>query len=135
MNCGVLSDAEVARVESQRCSPVYLSCLRDYREHLSVGERGTFMVIASDRSQARNVYRYVEGLLENSPLLGQMILAKTKDRIDLNNQISIEIHAASFRSTRGFTCIGCVADEISFWETREDSYNPDVEVLNAIRRR
>ena len=43
---------------------VYLACFRDYSKALAPGERGTVMVIAADRQQARVVFRYVRGLLE-----------------------------------------------------------------------
>jgi hypothetical protein len=48
---------------------VYLACFRDYSKALAPGERGTVMVIAADRQQARVVFRYVRGLLESTPML------------------------------------------------------------------
>jgi hypothetical protein len=44
----------------------------------------------------------------------------------------IEIHSASFRATRGYTVIAALCDELAYWRS-EDSTNPDVEILNAIR--
>ena len=44
----------------------------------------------------------------------------------------IEIHTCSFRSLRGYTCIGAAVDEVAFWSV-EDSANPDKEVLVALR--
>src|SRR5450759_2836087 len=38
---------------------VYLSCFRDYRQYLQPGERGTIVVIAVDRRQARVIMRYI----------------------------------------------------------------------------
>ncbi len=38
---------------------VYLATFRDWRPHLAPGERGTVMVIATDRRQARVIFRYV----------------------------------------------------------------------------
>ena len=38
---------------------VYLACFRDYSGVLAPGERGTLPVIASDRQQARTVFRYI----------------------------------------------------------------------------
>ena len=49
------------------------------------------------------------------------------------NRIAIEIHTASYRSTRGYTIIAALLDEISIWESDETSAEPDVEVINAIR--
>jgi hypothetical protein len=49
------------------------------------------------------------------------------------NRIVIEVHTASFRSTRGYTIVAALLDEIAFWESDETSANPDVEVVNAIK--
>jgi hypothetical protein len=39
---------------------------------------------------------------------------------------------ASFRTVRGITVVGAVADEIAFWRS-DDSANPDREILKALR--
>jgi hypothetical protein len=110
---------------------VFLACFKDYSQLLAPGERGTLMVIAADRRQARVVMRYVEGFLE-TPMLAAMVTRATKESVEFSNRITIEIHTASFRSTRGYTLIGCVADEIAFWRS-EDSANPDAEILAGVR--
>jgi hypothetical protein len=38
---------------------VFLAAFRDWRPHLGPGERGTIMVIAADRRQARVIMRYM----------------------------------------------------------------------------
>ena len=38
---------------------VFLACFRDYSRHLAPGERATIMVVATDRKQARVIFRYV----------------------------------------------------------------------------
>ncbi|MBW3631210.1 MAG: hypothetical protein KY464_18235, partial [Gemmatimonadetes bacterium] len=38
---------------------VFLACFRSYAEYLAPGERATIAVIATDRKQARTIYRYV----------------------------------------------------------------------------
>ena len=45
----------------------------------------------------------------------------------------IEIHTASFRSTRGYTVIAALLDEVAFWEVDADAAQPDAEVIGAIR--
>jgi hypothetical protein len=50
---------------------VFLACFRVYRPLLAPGERGTVMVIAADRKQARVIFRYIVGFLEAVPLLGR----------------------------------------------------------------
>jgi len=111
---------------------VYLATCRDWRQYLAPGERGTVMVIATDRRQARVIFRYITALLEGVAMLANLIERKTSDAIDLTNRISIEVHTASFRSVRGYTVIAALLDEQAFWRT-EDSANPDAEIVAALR--
>lgn len=111
---------------------VFLACFRDYRQYLVPGERGTVVIIAADRKQARVIFRYVRGLLRGVPMLRHMIERETQEAFDLNNSVTIEIFAASFRSSRGYTVIAALADEIAFWRS-EDSAVPDKEILAALR--
>jgi hypothetical protein len=110
---------------------VAAACFTSYRP--SRGERPTVLVIAADRTQAGIVFDYIVGMLESSPSLEQMIVRKTADTVDLSNRVRIQTAACSFRSTRGFTCLLCIADEIAFWRTDDGSRNPDAEVLTAVR--
>ena len=41
-------------------------------------------------------------------------------------------HTCSYKSLRGYTCVGAAVDEVAFWSS-EDSLNPDREVLIALR--
>jgi hypothetical protein len=111
---------------------VFLACFRDYRNVLAPGERGTLPIIAADRRQARTVMRYVRGLLNGCPILAKAIVATRADAIELANGVILEVHTASFRAIRGYTLIGAVCDELAFWRS-EESANPDVEIVNALR--
>ena len=111
---------------------VYLACFKDYSQVLGPGERGTLMVIAADRRQARVIMRYITGLLESVPMLSGLIQKKRAESIDLSNKIVIEVHTCNFRTVRGYSIVACICDEIAFWRS-EESANPDVEVLNAVR--
>ena len=111
---------------------VFLACSRDWRPYLGIGERGTIMVLAADRRQARTIMRYVKGLLRLVPMLSQMIGVERQEAVDLTNRMTIEVHTTSFRTTRGYTCVACLCDELAFWRG-EDSSNPDDEIINAIR--
>jgi hypothetical protein len=112
---------------------VWLACFKDWRPYLAPGEVGTVMIIAADRKQARVIMRYVNGLLKAVPMLAQLIEAKTRESLTLSNRIVVEVHTASFRSTRGYTVVAALLDELAYWETDELSAEPDSEVLNAIR--
>jgi phage terminase large subunit-like protein len=111
---------------------VWLACFRDYRAILAPGERGTVMLLAADRRQARTVFRYVEELLDGIPLLRSLVERRTREGIYLRNRVIIEVHTASFRAVRGYTVVACIADEVAFWRS-DESANPDVEILNGLR--
>ena len=112
---------------------VFLATFRDYKPYLAPGEVGTIAVIAANRPQARAIFRYASGLLKAVPLLAPMVADETTEAITLTNRVVIEISTASFRTTRGYTLIACLCDEIAFWRQEETSANPDVEILRALR--
>jgi hypothetical protein len=111
---------------------VYLAAFHTYRQYLQAGERGTIMVIACDRRQARTIFRYIGGLLTKVPMLARMVERQTAECFDLHNDVTIEVAVASFRSVRGYTVVACLCDELAFWPT-DESANPDTEIIAAIR--
>jgi hypothetical protein len=114
-----------------RCA-VYLAAFFNYRKYLTPGERGTVLIIATNSKQARVIFRYVRALLTNIPMLAKLIERETAHSFDLNNSATIEVHSASYRTTRGYTIVAALCDEIAFWPT-DDAADPDYEVLNALR--
>jgi hypothetical protein len=110
---------------------VFICCFRDYSKILVPGENGVFMVLASDRRQARVIFNYITAFLQ-SPLLKGMVVEVLKESVVLSNGVTLEIHTSNFRAVRGPTIVGAVLDEVAFWPNL-DSANPDVEVLNALR--
>src|SRR5262249_28779583 len=82
---------------------------------------------------ARVIMRYVTGLLRSVPMLTPLIESETAERVDLRNRVSVEVHTASFRSTRGYAIVAGLLDELAFWPTDEGSSEPDSEVIAAIR--
>jgi len=110
---------------------VYLACFKDWTPHLARGERGTIMIIAQDRKQARAIMNFIRGLLE-VPMLARTVEAEGQEYISLKNRINIEVHTSSFRSVRGYTIIAALCDETSVWPT-DDAADPDYEVLAALR--
>ncbi len=112
---------------------VFLACFTDWSAYLAAGEVGTIMIIAADRKQARVIKRFVSGLLHSAPMLAATIEEETQESITLRNRVVIEIHTASFRSTRGYTIIAALLDEVSVWPVEETAAEPDVETIAAIR--
>jgi hypothetical protein len=111
---------------------VYLAGLCDYKDKLVRGERGVVLLLAPDMRQAKVSLDYAEGVLQSTPLMKQLLAGRTADTLTLSNGIVLEVRSASFRRIRGMTCVAALADECAFWMS-DDSANPDVEILNAVR--
>jgi hypothetical protein len=123
------------RSAKTRCASVrafYEGIRRDYRTLLAPGERGVIPVIAADRKQAAVVLGYIKGLARQ-PTLAPYVARSLKESLELTTGVTIEVHTASYRTTRGYTIVALVADEISFWRNDETGANPDTEVLGAVR--
>ena len=110
----------------------FLAAFYDWSPYLTGGERGTIMVVAADRKQARAIFRYLKEML-SIPLLAEMIERETADLVDLSNNITIEILAANFRTIRSYTLVAGLCDELAFWPTDEGLANPDSEIIGAVR--
>ena len=110
----------------------FLATFFDWRPYLGPGEIATIMIIARDRRQARVIKRFIVGLLKEVPMLRRVLVDETAEIVTLKNRVSIEIHTASFRSTRGYTIVAALLDELAFWPT-DDAAEPDIEVINAIK--
>lgn len=108
------------------------AALQDYRARLGPGEVATIALIASDRRQARQLMRYVKGLIAGSPLIAAEVANVTAEGVEFRHGTMLEIHVASFRSTRGYSYAAVILDELAFY--RDDlSANPDVELVRAVR--
>ena len=105
---------------------VFLAAFKDWRPFLGPGEVGTIMIVAADRRQARVIMRYVTGLLKSVPMLAQLIESETRESITLRNRVVVEIHTASHRTTRGYSVLAALLDEVAFFQTDELSAEPDV---------
>jgi hypothetical protein len=66
-------------------------------------------------------------------MLRRVLKDETAEILTLKNRVSIEIHSASYRSTRGYTIVAALLDELAFWPN-EDAAEPDVEVVSQALR-
>ena len=110
----------------------YLATLVDYKPRLASGEVGVVLCLAPSQTQAAIVLNYAAGILQNSPILQQLVRRQTSETIELTNGIVIDVRSASFRRLRGQTCVAAICDEAAFWFSEESS-NPDVEIVGAIK--
>src|SRR4051794_29093475 len=95
---------------------VFLSCFKSYADFLGPGERATVAIIAADRRQARTILRYVKGVISGTPMLSGLSEGMDRaDGLDLQNQVTIEIRTASFKTSRGYTFAAVLCDEAAFW--------------------
>jgi hypothetical protein len=111
----------------------YLAIFKNWRPYLIPGEVGTIMILASDRRQARTIFRYARALLTRPPSLRRMVERETAWEIELNNDVVIEIHTASYSAVRGYTVVALLLDEVAFFPTDTEAADPDEEVINAAR--
>jgi len=111
----------------------WLAAFVDWRDQLAPGETATVMIIAADRRQARNAFRYLRSLFLDHPNLAALVSRETDESLELVNRVVIEVATASFRTTRGYTVAAVLCDELAFWYDSESSSNPATEVLNALR--
>ena len=72
------------------------------------GERGIVLVIAPDQKQARICLDYIEANFRQSPMLRQLIEARTARALRLSNRIDVEVRASDFRTLRGSTFAACI---------------------------
>ncbi len=110
----------------------YLAVCIDYRAVLAPGERGLLPIMAASTLQAQQAFNFTAGMFETAPNLRGLVTAQTADTLVLSTGIDIQVRPASFRTIRGITAIGAIADEVAFWRS-DDSANPDKEILNAVR--
>jgi hypothetical protein len=112
---------------------VYIALFRDYENNLAPGELATVMVVAADRKQARVILRYVRAFVNEIPMLREMVTRELRESLEFSNRTVIEIHSASFRTIRGYSCAACINDEIAFWLADENSAEPAGEIISAQR--
>ena len=64
---------------------VYLGCFKNYAPYLATGEVATISIIASDRRQARVIFRFISGMLDATPMLRAMVTDESAEAISLSN--------------------------------------------------
>ena len=100
---------------------------------LAPGERGKAFLLAQNRETAKQAFNYCLGILNSNPKLRALIVNTTKSKIELKNNVDIQVVSASYKHVRGFSIVAACADECAFWWIDSDSANSDAEILNALR--
>ena len=131
---GSCADGAPARSFILAVIAVYLGLLQGLAAVPRPRRGGTVMIIARDtQTGARHQALHARPPPRACRCFGAWSRPKTAKASTLRNRVVIEIHTASFRSTRGYTIIAALLDELAFWPTGDDAAEPDSEVINAIR--
>ena len=96
------------------------------------GERVYVGVFGPDRKQARITFSYIIGLLRAAPELEGWITHESKESVDLRHDVTIEVITASKAAPRGRSYALAIIEEAAFLP-QEDSANPDLELVRAVR--
>jgi hypothetical protein len=91
------------------------------------------MIVGADIGQSIIALDRIEAKLRTSPLMKQLVKARTQQQLRLNNGILVVVKAPNFRRIRGQTLIGFIGDEIAHWVTDEGAANPDTQIVAAAR--
>src|SRR5437867_1644169 len=76
---------------------VFIACFFSFTEYLTTGERGTVLILAVDKAQAKVVFNYCKGIIETIPALRRMVTAWRADEIELSNKITIAVKTSDYR--------------------------------------
>lgn len=112
---------------------VYLAIFRDYGPHLAPGEMATIPIMSSDVAQTRQALVYIKAMINQIPAVRAHVTRELTDSVLFNERVLIEVHAANYKSARGYTVVTALCDEIAFWMNDETSKNPDTEIIAAIK--
>ena len=110
---------------------VHLACFNSYKKYLAAGERAVILVLARDREQAKVCFGYIAGIIHRVAPLAAMVVSEKADEIELDNGTVIMVKTSDFRSVRGLTLAGVIADEVAYWDS--EGVSPDTEIFAALR--
>ena len=128
----IVAGRRSGKTRSTAAAIVWLACLCDWSAKLVSGETGAVVAIAPSQAQAKLLFGYVAGIIDDSPVLAQMVTNRTADSIKLDNGIEVMVRPASFRKLRGLTIVAMVIDEVAWLFNEADgSRNSDEEIIAA----
>jgi hypothetical protein len=129
----VVAGRRSGKTKAMAVLSTYLSCLCDWSEDLSLGERGLALYLAPSERQANVAHDYAADLVDHVELLRSQVASRTASSITLHSGLCLEVQAANWRYSRGATAICITFDECAFLYTSDDAVNSDVELMTALR--
>ncbi len=107
---------------------------KDWKETLSPGENIYIAIVATRELQARKVIQeFCLRMLENSPMLKNLILKSTELEITLRNHIKIISGPCNSTALRGLPIVVLILDELAFY--RIEGPLADEIIFNSLRPR
>jgi hypothetical protein len=128
----VVSGRRSGKTRSISVLAAYIAALCQHPA-LVPGEVGVVLITAPDRRQSSIVLQYISAILEGSPMLRQLVVNRTQEKLSLSNHVEIVTRSSDFRRLRGLTLVAAITDEICFMRSDDDSSNSDLDVLTAVR--
>ncbi len=92
----------------------YMAALAGLESRLAPGEAGLVACIAPTKLQTKIVRGYIRSLLSSPMLEQEIVRERSQDTFQLRSGIRLELLASDYRSTRGFSLVGCVIDDVCF---------------------
>jgi len=110
---------------------IYEAIMGQHEKYLSVGEKGTVLLLATSKRQAKTDFGYIQGKLKNSEILRRMIENETQEEIRLRNRIVIAVYPCSDVTPRGISCVCAVLDELAYF--KHEGVSIDKQIVDSIR--
>lgn len=112
---------------------VYLGLFVDWSKHISRGEKPFIFVVSPNKDQGQIIMGYVKELLDLNDSLRRKVKHDKAESIELSNGITIAIKSASWRSTRGFSALAVILEEICWFRWETDSRLRDTEIYRSLK--
>lgn len=104
---------------------------REYKGR-APGENIYVGVFGPTRAQAAITWRYIRALFKCVPELERLIVAERAHSLELSNNVVVEVITAGIAAPRGRAYAVAIVEEAAFLP-QDQSVNPDVELLRAVR--
>lgn len=111
---------------------VYEAALGGHEDYVRKGQSPICFQIAQDLRMARYALSFIVATLESSPILSKQMTARTADRVDLRNGLTIAVVPPTVKSVRGYASPVSIFDEVGVWYQDAEAANPDYEIRRAV---
>jgi len=111
----------------------YLGLFVDWSRYISRGEKPFIFIVSPNKDQGQIIMGYVKELLSLNDSLRRMVKREMAESVELMNGITIAIKSASWRSTRGFSALAVILEEICWFRWETNSALRDKEIYRSLK--